>query len=205
MNSRAGSILEGLVFKIADGPDIERALRLRRDVYAKDWSHVGPALVVDDLDRRAHHLIAEDAEGDIVATLRIVASAHRPFDLERYVALSQIFDDDRNPGEVGRLCISHSKRRVRSGAFVHLGMLKLAYAFARKACLTDLVLTAIPRLQNFYRIGFFEAVGIRFEHPTWGPVHVMRLDLVQLDEKLKKAHQPMARLLLASEWPRIAI
>jgi hypothetical protein len=84
-------------------------------------------------------------------------------------------------------------------------MLKLAYDFARKLGLTDLVLTALPQLYHLYRMGFFEPVGLTFEHTTWGKVHVMRLDLTRLEARRASQDTPMARLLFATDLPNFLL
>ena len=159
----------------------------------------------EDFDAWAHQLIATDATGQVIAAFRIVPPEIRPFDLEYYISLSPILGDDRAPGEIGRLCVAHENRQIRSNPFIHIGLLKLACDFAAKLNLTDLVLTALPKLRAFYRVGFFRETGVTFEHKTWGEVHVMHLDLVSLPHYCRHAEGPVARLLLDRTLPNFRI
>jgi predicted GNAT family N-acyltransferase len=186
---------EGLTFKVASTRERQRVLAMRREVYAVDWPAVPTTQVVDVLDETAYHLLAM-AEGDeaLVGAARIVTAAHRPFDIEHYLSLADILPPGREPAEIGRLCVRHEWRQIRM-PLVHLGILKLAIAVAERAGVSDLLLTALPKLRSLYTKGFFERVGIRFTHPTWGEVDVMRLDLTTLPARLAHTQQATARLL----------
>jgi hypothetical protein len=78
-------------------------------------------------------------------------------------------------------------------------MLKLAYLFAEKQGITDYVMrTHIAELQRFYERGFFRLVeGSTFDHPNWGQVYVMHLDLVDLRIRHAGSTDPIARYLLS--------
>ena len=177
MHSR---LLTGLRFKIASSPEREAAFALRRTVYARDWPNVRTEAIIDAADETAHHLVALSPGRGVIAALRIVTANRRPFDMERFISIDGLLPADRNPAEIGRLTIAHGSRFVRRRPFVHLGMLKAAIDFSREMGITDLLLTAIPRLRTFYRQGCFTDVGVQFTHETWGLVHVMRLDIMNL-------------------------
>lgn len=85
-------------------------------------------------------------------------------------------------------------------------MLKLAYEFAQKQNITDFVMrTHIKQLQRFYERGFFRLVeGMDFNHPKWGPVYVMHLDLLDLKTRHAAGTDPIAQFLL-SDVPIAAI
>jgi predicted GNAT family N-acyltransferase len=198
-------LLGGITFQVAAGSDRSRVLEFRRRVYATDWPNVPVDEVIDKLDASAHQLMAIDASGEVIAAFRIVPPESRPFDLEYYISLSPILGSDRAPAEIGRLCVAHDNRQVRSNPFMHIGLLKLAYDFSARLQLTDLVLTALPKLRAFYRVGFFREIGVTFTHNTWGKVHVMHLDLVSLPNYCRQTEGPVARLLLAEALPNFQI
>jgi hypothetical protein len=78
-------------------------------------------------------------------------------------------------------------------------MLALSIRFSIQSGITDLLLSAFPKLRSFYRVGFFEAVGISYIHPVWGSLDVMRLDLQTLMSRLSRSDQPLARLIMDPE------
>jgi predicted GNAT family N-acyltransferase len=193
------SLFHGLVFKVANTAEREHVLAFRRKVYERDWPHVPIDQIVDRPDDAAYHLLASTDAGDIVASLRVVPSEQRPFDMERFISLDGIVPEERRPAEIGRLCVKHENRHVRSGSFVHLGMLKLAVDLSQELGITDLLLTSLPDLRNFYRLGCFREVGITFVHSTWGTVHVMRFDLVAFFDRSQDESRPVERFLKASK------
>lgn len=195
----------GLVFKTARSRERELAIEMRREIYARDWPHISDDLVVDALDGHACHLIAlTEDRGCLVAAARLVPPHCRPFDVEAYVRLDSITPRPSTTAEIGRLCVRHEWRAIRL-PFINLGLLKLALAAARRFGITDFVLTALPNLRNLYRLGYFEPAGLSFIHPTWGPVHVMRLDLLAVQERLAASSEPTARLLLEPPGSRFRL
>lgn len=194
-------MFDGLIFKIADERERSQALELRRTVYEEELGHDG----IDRFDEAAYHLVACDSDGNVAAALRVVGPAQRPFDFEQIVVLSDYLPDNRSPGEISRFCVLRDHRQVRSDHFIQIGMLKLAHAFARKHGLTDFVTLALPHLRNLYRIAFFQPLGAPREHPMWGRVHPMRLDLVDLEARHSQSKQPLARLLFATDLPNILV
>lgn len=192
-------LFRSVTFKVAAGAERDVALGLRRSVYASDWPATPPEQVVDRRDEDAWHLFAVDAAGKALGSLRIVPPQNRPFDMEEFVGLDRVIPIDRSPAEIGRLSVAHGSRAVSAGLLVHLGLLKLGVELARRLGITDFLLTAIPSLREFYRRGGFADVNLAFEHPTWGPVQVMRLDLVQLAEA--PPINSVARILLSPAPP----
>jgi predicted GNAT family N-acyltransferase len=152
---------------------------------------------VNDLqDEDAFQLVAVSQHlGEFVAATRVLPPTTRPFDTERYVALSRVLDANRTPAEIGRLCLRHDWRRAQA-PFVSAGLLALAVRLARKHDITDLILSALPNLVNFYRVGFFDVLDLTYDHPVWGTLRVMRLDLLALQDRLSGSEKPLARLLM---------
>ena len=196
-----GSLLEGLTFKVANACERGLAFEFRRVVYEEQFGH----LPIDDLDELAHHLVATNENGEIIAAVRIVGPDQRPFDLERYVELAQFIPKERIPAMIGRFCIRRDYRGVSKRSFVPMGMFKLSYAFARQQGLTDLLTYAYRNLYHFYRGAFFEPMIRGFDHPTWGTVTVMRLDLDGLEARYRESKQPFAHFLLRAKLPNILL
>lgn len=194
--------LAGFRFTRAEGAERAHALELRRQVYAVDWPGVTEDAVVDELDGRALHFIAKDTAGTVVAAFRMIPPDRRPFDIEHFVALEDFLPPGRVPAEVGRLCVRHENRSIRSDAFVHLGLLKLSYDYARALGVTDLLLKAAPRLRTLYGAAGFEPVGLVLRHPSYGEEHVMRMDLVALQSN--PPHSAVATFLLTGRPPSFA-
>ncbi|MBI4515141.1 MAG: GNAT family N-acetyltransferase [Deltaproteobacteria bacterium] len=195
-------LLAGLTFKVAEGPEIARALELRRQIYESELGHHG----IDAFDERAHQLVAVDSTDEIVAAARILAPDQRPFEIERFVDLSRFIPTGRSPAQVGGFWIRPEDRRVRGKGFLPLGMLKLAYAFARKNGITDLVMrTHIQQLRGFYTRALFRPLDhMSFVHPDWGRVYVMHLDLTDLEACHSHSREAIARFL-AADVPNIRV
>ncbi|MFI5398729.1 MAG: GNAT family N-acyltransferase [Candidatus Binatia bacterium] len=192
---------DGLTFKVADPQETLRALDLRRQLYTEELGHHG----IDEFDQFAHQLVARGADGEIVAALRIVGPDHRPFDLECLVPLSDFLTPDRLPAEIARFCVRRDSRRVQKDHLIHIGMLKLTVAFARKHRLTDFVTLGLPHLLNLYRVAFFRPLRTSCEHPIWGTVVPMRLDLLELEAWCLGSDEPLARLLTEADSPNIIV
>lgn len=195
------TVFEGLVFTVADAAQRTQVLDLRRTIYTEELGHHG----IDEFDDAAYHLIACDTAGTILAALRIVGPEQRPFDLEQFVDLDELLAPDRVPGEISRFCIRRDRRRVRSDFMIQAGMLKLTHAFARKHGLTDFVTLALPHLRNLYRVAFFQPLSPAFEHPMWGKVYPMHLDLSDLEARHAHSTEPMAQLLFGPDLPNIVV
>ncbi len=177
------------------------ALELRRSVYQEEFGHV-PA---DGFDERAHHLVAFNDVGQIVAAMRIVGPEQRPFDLEHSIDLTDYMPADRSPALVGRLSVRHDYRGVSRKRFLPMGMFKLAYLFARKRGMTDFLTYTYPNLYQFYRGAFFQPLIASFEHPTWGTVCVMHFDLKKFEARYSQSHQLLARFIFATDSPSIVV
>jgi predicted GNAT family N-acyltransferase len=196
-------LLEGLIFKVAKGPEIAHVLELRRQIYEDELGYHG----IDAFDERAHQLIAVDCEGEIVAALRILGPDQRPFEIEQFVDLSAVIPEGRSPAQIGGFWIRPASRRISRQAFLPLGMLKLACAFARKHQITDFIMrTHVEHLREFYRRAFFRPVDdLAFEHPVWGRVYVMHLDLVDLEARCAPFREPIGRFLFVTHVPNIQV
>lgn len=188
------TLLPRIRFKVADDLERAEAIRLRGEIYERELGYHG----TDEFDDRAHQLIALDSNGEICAAIRILGPNHRPFEIERFVRLADIVAVGRTPAQIGGFWIRPTDRRVHSSSFLPLGMLKLAYVFAGKQGITDFLMrTHITQLQRFYERGFFQLVeGLSFDHPDWGRVYVMHLDLLRFQTTHAASADPIARYLL---------
>jgi len=197
----SGELFEGLTFKVAEAEERAAALDLCRQVYQEDLGHVP----IDGRDDIANHLIAVDTRGDVVAGFRVVGPESRPFDFEQSVDLDAILGPARRPALIGRLTIRREYRSVRKAAFLQIGMLKLAHAFAERQGITDFFLYTYPNLINFYRGSFFDLLDVTFEHPDWGSVHLMRMNVTELPRRCANSRSSLAKLLLDGEMPNFVV
>ena len=195
-------MLDNFTFKVADPVERLAALRLQAQVYAEDTGHV-PA---DQFDESGFYFVAVTQETEIVASFRMVGPEQRPFDIERFVDLSPFLAADRSPALIGRLCIRHDHRSVSRKVFLPLGMLKLAYAFSWKHGFTDLVMYTFPHLLGFYRGALFQPLNLTFQHPGYGcAMHVMHLDLIDVERRRISSEDPSLQRLLSAEGYNILV
>lgn len=173
---------------------------MQRTVYQEDIGHI-PS---DGLDEIATHLVTLDRSGRIVAAARVLGPELRPFDIEKEVDLSQIVGLKGSPALVGRLCVRREHRALPNGQLINFGMLKLAFALARKRSFSHYILYTYDNLLTFYRGAMFQPVGV-FRHPYWGQVHLMLLDFAELDKQDHNSLHPLLRRLLASEQPVVLV
>ena len=167
-------MFDALTFKVADEEERQLALELRTVVYTADLGHVPD----DGLDESAHHLVVRVTDGPVVAAVRIVGPEKRPFDFEMLCDLGSLLSPARRPALIGRLCVRRDYRTARRSTFIHVGLLRLAIDFGHQRGFTDYFLYTYPSLIRFYRGALFECVGDPFEHPDWGQISLMRLDLL---------------------------
>jgi N-acyl-L-homoserine lactone synthetase len=188
-------LFEGLTFKVANAHEADRALTLRRELYLDEFGCDG----LDERDATAHHLVALNADQIVVAAMRIIDVAHRPFDLEDFVELPAL-PEGRQPAEVGRFCMTKEYRRIKSSQLVHLGMCKLMFVFAERRGVTDLFTLGLLQLRNVYRLAFFTELDIFCQHPI-GDQHVqlMHLDIERVRATHATSRHPVARLIFQSD------
>lgn len=196
----AAEIIKGLTFKVADPAEIGAARALQREVFTKHYGQ----LPVDAADLRAHHFVIYDSERNLVGTFRIVGPEQRPFDLEKTVDLSSVLKPRRAPGLIGRLCIRRDLPTPQEYMMIPAGVLKLAYDFSRKHGITDLLTYTYPRLLTFYRRAFFREFDT-VDHEVWGLMHVMHLDLIELERDQSGADTPLAHFLFRSKLPNFQV
>lgn len=196
MTTDSLAFIRRLTFKRANALEQTQARELFRQVYSKDVHYV-PS---DVFDKSAAYLVALTADGDMIASLRFLGPEFRPFEIEHFCDFSQILSPHRTPALVGRLSVGHGYRKVPESILVHFGLLKLAVDYARKSGVTDLFLYTLPHLVNFYRSVFFRPVGNSFEYPALSAtMHIMRLDLGDLDRRCQQSGSPRARLMLLKD------
>jgi predicted GNAT family N-acyltransferase len=166
---------EGLVFRVADPSERDRALHLRNFIYARELGHVPN----DGLEDAAQHLIACNSSGQIVATFRILGPDHRPFDFETAYDLGPALSQGRRPAAIGRLCVHPDYRAIHQSLFIHVGLLNLAVDLATRSGFTDFFLYTFPHLLKFYtRVGF-RPTGASFVHNGYQRLmHILHLELV---------------------------
>ena len=195
------SFLEGLTFKVADASERLRALELVSQVFAEDVGH----FAMDEFDAEANYFVALEASERVIATFRLVGPRQRPFDLERLINLPDFVAAGRSPGLVGRLCVHRDYRTVSRKILLPMCMLKLAHLFCRKHGITDLLLYTGQHLVNLYKGAYFRVLEPVVEHPQWGRVRVMHLDLLEFWSRHRESRQPVARFLLRTDLPNFRI
>jgi predicted GNAT family N-acyltransferase len=186
-------MLEGVSFKPASPAECQLALALREEVYLRDLGHVPD----DGLDNRSDHLVGILGDGNVVAAVRIVGPEHRPFDFETFCDPRHSIQLGPAPALIGRLCVRSDYRAAHRSAFLHIGLLRLAVEFGLAKGLSDYILYTYPNLIRFYSGGLFRLVGMPFEHPDWGLIHLMHLNLLEL--KNECADSPIGRLLFSEQ------
>jgi predicted GNAT family N-acyltransferase len=194
-------LFEGLTFKVASQAERGEALNLRREVYLEEFGDEG----LDELDADAHHLIAVNEERRVIAALRIIDAEHRPFDLEHFVELPRLAAG-RIPAEVARFCVAKDYRHVHRGQIVHLGLFKLLYMFALDTHTTDIFTLGVVELRRLYKFAFFDELDITCRHPIGDrPVQLMHLNLVDIHERYKDSHHPIAKLLFQTKFDNVML
>ena len=194
-------MFQGLRFKVAEGAERFRTLELRRQVYNGELGY-DP---VDEFDDRAVHFITITDVGEIVAGFRILTPDQRPLELEQFLNFSDFMSNERSPGQIGALWVHPDHRRITTRGLLPLGMLKLAFAFASRMRITDLVMRTPVRAHcTFYRRAFFRRLEhLDFKHPVCGNVYVMHLDLLDLEERQTQLQDPVARFLFQTPLPNM--
>ena len=194
-------MFEGLVFKVADPAERERALALRRRIYSAELGTEG----IDEYDERADHLIACGESGELIAAVRVVRPDDRPFECERYVDLGDFLPENRRPAEASRFCVDPAHRLLNQDNVVQIGILKILVWFAESQEATDVVTLVMPHLKNFYRVVFFQRLGDPIRHAVFGTAHFLRLDLGELRERGGRRGNSLARLLLEPDLPNFRL
>lgn len=189
MSKASPDILAGLTFKVATEGERAEALERRGRIYDSELGACG----VDEFDTGAVHLVALDAQERIVSALRIITQ--RPLEIEKYVDVRRIANSNHPLAQIGGFWVDKEWRIVRHQRLVQLGMLKSALMFGRSIGVGEFVMYTYARLTNLYRAAYFEPVDLRFQHPIWGGVEVMRLNLIRLGTKCKGWQTPIGDLL----------
>jgi len=88
-----------------------------------------------------------------------------------------------------------------------IGMLKLAFAFASRTGITDLLMrTPVRALCTFYGRAFFRRLEhLDFEHPVCGYVYVMHLDFLDLEKRQAELRDPLAMFLFRTPLPNMEL
>lgn len=156
---------------------IDVRTRTFREEYGPD-SHIG----LDEYDPTGIHVLAYLGDQP-VSSYRINAHGS-PVGLE----LTALANIRSFPGcgpfvaEVSKFAIPSEHRRISTGSFLTLGLIKAAFAVAEREHFSDYIAWVRPEISAIYRIwGFIDIPGLRFGHPNLGnlPHQVVRLDLTQ--------------------------
>ncbi len=189
---KGSELFENVTFVEADLALRERVLHSRRSIYGHEFGFHG----VDRFDESAHHLVALDETGQILAGMRILTTDPAPLEIEQFVELSSIKLPGRCVAQIGGFWVLPEHRRGR-GAMLPLAMMRYAVEFGTSHGITDYVLrTHVQRLQRLYeRASFRIRDDLAFDHPDWGTVFVMHLDFSKLKQRSIDGRDPVARFL----------
>jgi hypothetical protein len=149
------------------GGDAQEALGIRHRVYGEEFGFdVGAASGPDEIDARAHHLVAKTATGEAVASLRFLDASARPFEIERFLDIDAHLAPGCRPAEITRLCILAPYRRITHASFVHLALLRSVLELAQRLDTTHIVAWTRDELMPFYKYILFDAYDdVTFTHP----------------------------------------
>jgi predicted GNAT family N-acyltransferase len=175
----------GVKFAIATGEKRSSALALQNLVYSEALGH----LPADGLDADAVFLVAESSAHEVVASIRLVGPAHRPFDFETQVDLRRLVEPGARAALVGRLCVVREFRPARKSIPLQRGLLHFMVKAADQNSITDLFLYTYESLVRFYRVALFENTGLFFRHSDWGFVRLMRLRVSHALSKLESSNE----------------
>jgi N-acyl-L-homoserine lactone synthetase len=187
---------------VVTGPDIERAIEIRRQVYIEELGFdLGGAGPSDSLDDRAIHLLATTASGEAVGSLRFIDASARPFEIEAFLDLSPYISPARHPAEITRLCVIAPYRRITRAAFVHLAILEAVLRLARRLGVTDFVASTRSDLMAFYTYLLFEThPEAVYHHPEIGDaLHTLVcLDLTTVAKRYRLLRPTLYRAVVAA-------
>jgi len=191
-------IFGGMTFRVGQR---DEAVAFRCPIYEAELGASG----VDRADDEGTHLVAVDESGVIRACLRVLASGPRPFESLEYCALDGIGAFPAVVAEISRFVVDPDFRAIRSGRFVHLGMLKLVFEYSAKAGITDLLTLSLPHLNRLYELALFRPVGNPAHHKVWGQVQAMHLNLDSARRHARAAPSRMTTLLFDTRIPSVIV
>jgi N-acyl-L-homoserine lactone synthetase len=172
------------------GGNAKEAMEIRRRVYIEEFGFdLGGEGPTDEIDNRAYHLVAKTAAGDLVASLRLVDEAERPFEIERFVDLHPFLQPEWHPAEITRLCVMAPFRRITNASFVHLALLGAVLQLTDRLRISHIVASTRQELMPVYRYLLFDAYpDITYSHPEIGnALHtLMCLDLAAFPERCRQ-------------------
>ena len=171
------------------GDEAAEAIGIRRRVYVEEFGFdLGPNGARDELDDRSHHLITRTQAGEPVASLRLVDSENRPFEIDRFLEVDQYLQASWNPAEITRLCILPNFRRITRASFVHLAMLEAVLRLISELGTSHIVASTRDDLLPVYRYLLFDTyAGVTYAHPEIGnSIHtLMILDIHSFPERCR--------------------
>jgi|SRR5580658_1753390 GNAT superfamily N-acetyltransferase len=181
----------------ANVDELEQLYRFRYRIYVDEmarkqkYADHRAKRIEDPLDSFATNLIAWDAAGSVVGTVRTNFS--RDGDLNGYDAFYDMDTCSAHPGTTSictRMMVAPAHRR--SGLAVQLSVAAYEYGLVRG--ITHNFMDCNAHLVRFYQgMGFVQHLPQR-EHPEYGVVTVMRLD-VRDRAHLQAVHSPFLALL----------
>lgn len=187
------------------GSGADEALAIRRRVYIEEFGFdLGGSGPADEIDQRAHHLVARTQSGEAVASLRLLDPSARPFEIERFLDLDAHLAPTCVPAEITRLCILAPYRRITHASFVHLALLRAVLELTQQLGITHIVAWTRQELMPFYKYVLFDAYeNVTFTHPgIRDALHTLvMLDLAAFSERCR-IERPTLYRAVSDVFPR---
>ena len=183
------------------GLSAREAIDVRRRVYTEEFGFDLGETAVDEFDERAYHLLATTTSGEPVASLRLIDSPERPFEIERFLDLTPYLGPTWHPAEITRLCILAPFRRITRAAFVHLVLLEGVLRLTLRLGVTHVVASSRDDLMPVYQYLLFDTYQhVTYQHPEIGDAKhtLMSLDLETFPERCRRARPTLYRAVEAA-------
>jgi predicted GNAT family N-acyltransferase len=189
------ALLNRFDFSVAQQHEREELLALRAGLYQHELGYRG----VDEYDESATHVIAKRGT-QVVGAARIMGP-NSPMEIQRAFDLGSVLAPGRRPAQVGGLFVIEAERSGSGAAVISIGLLKLIYLLAKSRGVTDLVMYTYEHLRKFYQRALFVDHGISFPHPTWGQVWFLRMDLIDIENRVQRSTGRLAEVIASPPGP----
>jgi len=152
----------------------------------------------DGRDDAADFLVARDLHGRIVASLRVLTAANRPFSFDAVLDIARINGLGQSPAEIGRWCVDPGLRDVAGAQGLHFGLMKFVFLYAAAREISDYVICIYPELERFYRGMYFEDSGEGFVHPDWGGVRLFAMSVQRVTQRFRDSDSALGKFILSA-------
>lgn len=176
------------VFLCRDDDMLERARRLRYEVYCEELGRNSPnadhgrKIIADDLDRFGNTFIAVEG-GETIGTIRGNISFEGPLGiLQELYGMAQSPHHPHGTSVVTKFVVRKAKR----GGLASFKLISALTRFGLRNSMKECYIDSIPSLLHYYKALGFTVAGEKFFHRENGPSIPMKLDLVTYGEGLSR-------------------